>query len=178
MPPRRHRLLSAAPALLLALIPLTAPAQNMFDTDAPRRLSPPPPTTENPIGAARNHALGKIVWVDGTGRRAIAWLDQPHLLNPIHSLGTRTPALEPRALLRLIRQNAHSPQTVGLIVERGEARVGQILIRPDDATAERLLRFPPRPDPTAPMPATAPIPATAPTAPDNKPSTTTLNTPS
>jgi hypothetical protein len=176
--------LALACALLLAA---SARAQNQFDFGHRA-----PPSKEDPAaakaaeealvkGRALAPVLGKIVWVDASGRHAVAWLKQRPfpaelrtrreneavsgpILREGRLLGVRGANMEPLALLRLA-QNHTGDRAVGLVVERGAARKGLEIVLPDDALLEQLRSLAPHPEEPPPPPPKAKAPPPAPKPP-------------
>lgn len=138
---------------IAALTPTPATAQIQFRgnerlRNRPRDAAPAPAQRlQDMPGYPLNPVIGKIVWVDDTGRYAVAWLKQPTPLND-RPLGTHNDTLEPRALLRVVRHK-DATRAVGLVVERGEALPGQELILPGARMTDRLSALAPRPVPEA-----------------------------
>jgi hypothetical protein len=71
--------------------------------------------------------IGRIVWVDSTGKYAVVWLDSAQPLSD-RPLGTCDEKLLPKAMLRYANQR--TARAIGVIVERGKAAMNQEVIIP------------------------------------------------
>ncbi|MDR1817940.1 MAG: hypothetical protein LBR07_07225 [Puniceicoccales bacterium] len=181
--PRRHPIfvLATAAALAATGVAGTAFAQNQFRPIARPKGGETGTTGGAPAAQLPRLAdldgfptcpvLGKIIWVAPNGRLAVAWFDAPAEFSAATRLGARSPdrALAEHALLRPVRAGGVALNTtgarrivapggtaVGVVVERGAARVGDAVCQPSLALRARLEKLPPT---TAPVvPATPPVP--------------------
>lgn len=91
-------------------------------------------------GTPREPVLGRIVWVDPSGKRAVAWLSRADTpVPPERFLGARDEVLAPTALLRFSGQRG--ARAVGLVVEKGAVRENEEVVLPGAAMLSRLNRL-------------------------------------
>ncbi|MDR1497953.1 MAG: hypothetical protein LBS59_06050 [Puniceicoccales bacterium] len=172
---RQPLLLLAIFPVLAVLLPATASAQDQFDIG---RRAPRPTKDKDTVAAAAAAAvkglpsspiLGKIVWVDASGRHAVAWLNRlpfpaetnvsgenaaaaTPALAKNRPLATRGADMAPLALLYPVGDHTSRDRALGLVVQRGTVRKGQELVLPAASFLEKLNTLPLRPESSPPPP--------------------------